>query len=132
MFSPVVAICEKALVPQYLAPVVNETYGGWRRNAFRGVLVAIALAVSLAGSAQLNNFVALIGGRSDLFRDLLLISFMLDTRLQLFAAVGIDASPSAWETLSRGVALFLPCSSTCLRLSMCVSSCSLPVTVMFV
>ena len=61
MFAPAIAICEKALVPKFFAPVVNETHGVWRRNTFRGVLVACTLAVSLVGARQLNNFVSLIG-----------------------------------------------------------------------
>jgi len=61
MFAPAVAICEKALVPKYLAPVVRETHGVWRRNCFRACLVTCTLLVSLAGAQQLNNFVSLIG-----------------------------------------------------------------------
>lgn len=62
MLSPAIAICEKALVPTCLAPVVNETRGVWLRNAFRAFFVAVTLVFSLVGVEQLGNFVSLIGG----------------------------------------------------------------------
>jgi solute carrier family 36 (proton-coupled amino acid transporter) len=60
MLAPAIAICEKPLIPRFLAPVANETHR-LRRNIFRALIVACTLIVSLAGSEMLNNFVSLIG-----------------------------------------------------------------------
>lgn len=60
MLAPAVAICEKPLVPRFLAPVASETHR-IRRNIFRTFIVCCTLAVSVAGADMLNNFVSLIG-----------------------------------------------------------------------
>jgi proton-coupled amino acid transporter len=58
MLFPAIRVLEKAVTPRFL---VDDGTTKWRKNAFRGLIVAATLGVALGGSEQLNNFVSLVG-----------------------------------------------------------------------
>jgi proton-coupled amino acid transporter len=59
MMFPAIRIIEAALTRAAVLP--RGPGSRWRRNGVRALVVAATLGVSLAGSTQLNNFVALVG-----------------------------------------------------------------------